>query len=140
MKTPFGVLILVLGASVLMAADDTAEIRKVLETQQGLWNAGDTKGFAAYYTEDTKFVSTQVQRGRKQVEERYAKRYPNRAAMGKLTFDELEITKLGRDYASVIGRWKLDRPDAAGGNVGGYYTLLFKRTKQGWKIILDHTS
>lgn len=140
MKTPFGVLILVLGASALMAADDMAEIRKVLETQQGLWNAGDTKGFTSYYTEDTKFVSTQVQRGRKQVEERYVKRYPNRAAMGTLTFDELEITKLGRDYASVIGRWKLDRSEAAGGNVGGYYTLLFKRTKQGWKIILDHTS
>ena len=97
MKTPFGILILMLGASVAMAADDTAEIRKVLETQQTLWNAGDAKGFTAFYTDDTRFVSTQVQRGRQQVEERYAKRYPNRAAMGKLTFDEVEITKLGKD-------------------------------------------
>lgn len=124
----------------LLAADDDADIRGVLMKQQELWNSGDSKGFSAYYTEDTKFVSTQVQRGRKQVEERYARKYPNRDAMGKLTFDELEITKLGKDYASVIGRWKLDRSEAAGGNVGGYYTLLFKRTKQGWKIILDHTS
>lgn len=125
---------------VLLFADDEADIRKVLMKQQELWNQGDSKGFTAYYTEDTKFVSTQVQRGRKQVEERYARRYPNREAMGRLSFDELEITKLGKDYASVIGRWKLDRSEQAGGNVGGYYTLLFKRTKQGWKIILDHTS
>lgn len=125
---------------VLLFADDEADIRKVLMKQQELWNQGDSKGFTAYYTEDTRFVSTQVQRGRKQVEERYARRYPNREAMGRLSFDELEITKLGKDYASVIGRWKLDRSEQAGGNVGGYYTLLFKRTKQGWKIILDHTS
>jgi len=131
---------LILAAGVAAAADDGAEIRKVLLTQQDLWNAGDTKGFTAFYTEDTKFVSTSVQRGRKQVEERYARKYPNKGAMGKLTFDELEITKLGKDYASVIGRWKLDRSEAAGGNVGGYYTLLLKRTKQGWRIILDHTS
>jgi len=121
-------------------ADDAADIRAVLSKQQELWNQGDTKGFTAYYTEDTKFVSTQVQRGRQQVEERYARRYPNRDAMGKLAFDELEITKLGKDYASVIGRWKLDRSEQAGGNVGGYFTLLLKRTKQGWKIIQDHTS
>lgn len=124
----------------LLAAGDETEIRQVLTKQQELWNAGDSRGFSAYYTEDTRFVSTQIQRGRKQVEERYARKYPTREAMGQLTFDELEITRLGKDYASVIGRWKLDRSEAAGGNVGGYYTLLFKRTKQGWKIILDHTS
>lgn len=122
------------------ASDDVAEIKKVLMTQQELWNAGDAKGFTAFYTEDTRFVSTSVQRGRTQVEERYARKYPTKATMGRLTFDEIEITKLGRDYASMIGRWKLDRPEAAGGDVGGYFTLLLRRTKQGWKIILDHTS
>lgn len=127
-------------AAPLAAANHEAEIREVLMKQRELWNQGDSKGFTAYYTEDTKFVSTSVQRGRKQVEQRYARKYPNREAMGRLTFDELEITKLGRDYASVIGRWKLDRSEAAGGNAGGYYTLLFKRTNQGWRIILDHTS
>jgi uncharacterized protein (TIGR02246 family) len=139
MTIKFAVLLPLLAASALYA-DDAADIRKVLSTQQELWNSGDVKGFTAYYTDDTNFVSTQVQHGRAQVLERYLKRYPNRDAMGKLGFDELEVTKLGKDFASVIGRWKLDRSEQAGGNVGGYFTLLFKRTKEGWKIILDHTS
>ena len=139
MNIKFGILLPFFALSILMA-DDASDIRSVLNKQQELWNQGDTKGFTAYYTEDTTFISTQVQRGRAQVEERYQRRYPNRDAMGKLAFDELEITKLGKDYASVIGRWKLDRSEQAGGNVGGYFTLLFKRTKQGWKIIQDHTS
>jgi uncharacterized protein (TIGR02246 family) len=139
MKTQSLILISLLMASSLRA-DDTADIRKVISTQQDLWNAGDVKGFTAYYTEDTAFVSTQVLRGQQQVLDRYLHRYPNKDAMGKLGFSELEITKLGDDFASVIGRWKLDRSEQAGGNVGGYFTLLFKRTKQGWKIILDHTS
>jgi len=138
--TTQSVLFLSFLAASVAFADDAADIRKVLATQQDLWNSGDVKGFTAYYTEDTNFVSTQVMRGQQQVLERYLRRYPNRDAMGKLGFDELEVTKLGKDFASVIGRWKLDRSEAAGGNVGGYFTLLFKRTKQGWKIILDHTS
>ena len=120
--------------------DPKTEIRAVLEKQQTLWNQGDTTGFTAYYTEDTAFVSTEILRGRAQVLDRYQKRYPNRDTMGKLTFSDLEITMLGKDYASVIGKWKLDRGEKGGGDVGGYYTLLFKRTKQGWRIILDHTS
>ena len=133
-------LILMIASVALTLADDAADVRATMMKQQELWNQGDVKGFTAYYTEDTKFISTQVQRGRAQVLDRYLRRYPNREAMGKLTFDELEITKLGRDHASVIGRWKLDRTEQAGGNVGGYFTLLLKRTKAGWKIIQDHTS
>jgi uncharacterized protein (TIGR02246 family) len=129
-----------LTALVYGAGDAAGEVRAVLETQQALWNRGDTTGFTAYYTEDTAFVSTQVLRGRAQVLERYQKLYPNRDAMGKLTFSDLEITMLGKDYASVIGKWRLDRGEKGGGDVGGYYTLLLKRTKQGWRIILDHTS
>ncbi len=46
----------------------------------------------------------------------------------------------GTEYASVIGKWHLDRSPEAGGNVGGIFTLLFQKTPAGWKIILDHTS
>lgn len=121
-------------------AGDVEDIRKVLDTQQQLWNTGDVKGFTAYYTEDCVFLSTEVQRGRQQVLERYQRRYPNRDAMGKLTFSELEITMLGRNHASVIGRFQLDRNEKGGGNAAGRYSLVLRRTKQGWRIILDHTS
>jgi ketosteroid isomerase-like protein len=60
--------------------------------------------------------------------------------MGQLTFSGIEILPLGTEYASVLGKWHLDRPRAAGGEAGGIFTLLFRKTETGWKIILDHTS
>lgn len=60
--------------------------------------------------------------------------------MGALAFSGLEIQTLGTDYASALGRWRLTRAKEAGGDVGGIFTLLLRKTAQGWKIILDHTS
>lgn len=123
------------------AADDTAEIRKMLDAQVTEWNRGDIKAFVSYYTEDCAFVgTTEVRRGRAQVLERYTKRYPNKDSMGKTTFSDLEIKKLGKNNAQVIGRWKVERSQQAGGNVGGYFTLVLVKLKKDWKIQLDHTS
>jgi ketosteroid isomerase-like protein len=57
--------------------------------------------------------------------------------MGRLLFSEIKITPLGADAAIVIGRWQLirtsDKPH-------GIFTLLFRRTPAGWRIVHDHTS
>jgi uncharacterized protein (TIGR02246 family) len=122
------------------AADDTVEIRKMLDAQVAEWNRGEIKAFVSYYTEDCAFVGTEVRRGREQVLDRYMKRYPNKETMGKTTFSDLEIKKLGKNNAQVIGRWKVERSQQAGGNVGGYFTLVLVKVKKDWKIQLDHTS
>jgi ketosteroid isomerase-like protein len=57
--------------------------------------------------------------------------------MGTLTFSDLEITLLGADAALVLGRWHLRR---ANDEPHGRFTLLFRRTRQGWKIVHDHSS
>ena len=44
---------------------------------------------------------------------------------------------LNNDHYFVIGKWKLTRTV---GDLNGVYTLLFKKTKAGWKIIADHSS
>jgi ketosteroid isomerase-like protein len=71
---------------------------------------------------------------------RYLKRYPTREKMGTLRFSDIETRMLGAEYASVIGRFHLDRAADAGGEASGIFTLLFHKTPQGWKVILDHTS
>lgn len=121
-------------------ADDAADIRKTLEDQVADWNRGDIHKFVSVYTEDSVFVGSEIQRGQKQVLERYLKRYPNKEAMGKTTFSNLEIKLLAGGYASVIGNWKLERSQQAGGNIGGIFTLLLRKSGKQWKIILDHTS
>lgn len=129
-------------AAALLAASPEQEIRRVLDSQVSAWNRGDVRAFMDGYDNSgsTTFVGAKITRGHAQVLADYLKRYPSREKMGTLRFSELEIKPLGADYASVIGRWHLDRKTEAGGEAGGIFTLLFQRTARGWKIILDHTS
>jgi hypothetical protein len=67
----------------------------------------------------------------------YKKGYPDTAAMGKLTFTLIQIKKLSKEYYHVTGKWFLKRSI---GDIGGHYTLLFRKIKGRWVIISDHSS
>ena len=117
-----------------------ASIRAVLEAQSAAWNRGDIEVYMDGYarTEDTVFISgDNVTRGWQTVLDRYKKAYDSREKMGTLTFSDLEYKLIGYDTALVIGRWHLKRTND---EPHGRFTLIFKRTKQGWRIIHDHTS
>jgi uncharacterized protein (TIGR02246 family) len=117
-----------------------AEIRAVLSAQQEAWNRGDIDGFMNGYAhaETTVFVSgDEVTRGWQTVRDRYFRKYSDRAKMGTLTFSNPEIEPLGPDSAVVLGRWELKR---ANDNPHGHFTLIFRRTPDGWRIVHDHTS
>jgi len=131
-----------LAAIPLLAASPEEAIRKVLDDQVSAWNRGDIPAFMEGYdkSESTTFVSTAITKGHAQVLASYLKRYPARENMGTLKFAGLEIRPLGAEYASVIGTFHLERTTQGGGEASGIFTLLFHRTNQGWKIILDHTS
>lgn len=135
---------LLLAVSTLSSPAETPEaaIRAVLSAQVAAWNRGDVRAFMDGYerSEQTTFVGATVTKGHAQVLANYLKRYPTPAAMGALTFSGLEIRPLGDSYASVLGHFRLDRPASAGGPKSGIFTLLFRKTPLGWKVILDHTS
>src|SRR6266550_325042 len=117
-----------------------AAIRAVLEAQRNAWNRGDIEGYMDGYARspDTVFVSgDNINRGWQTVMDRYKKNYNSREKMGTLTFSDLEITLVGNDAAIVLGRWHLKR---ASDEPHGRFTLIFRNTKQGWKIVHDHTS
>jgi ketosteroid isomerase-like protein len=121
-------------------ARNAAAIRAVLEAQRDAWNRGDIEGYMDGYerSDETVFVSgDNVTHGWQTVLERYKKGYDTREKMGTLTFSDLEITPLGKNAAIVLGRWSLKRTSD---QPHGRFTLIFKHTKQGWKIIHDHTS
>jgi ketosteroid isomerase-like protein len=40
----------------------------------------------------------------------------------------------------VTGKYELKRPAAGGGPARGRYTLIVRQSKDGWKIIDDHTT
>jgi uncharacterized protein (TIGR02246 family) len=116
-------------------------IRAVLDGQAAAWNAGDLEAFMArgyLPSEDLVFTSGGVVRkGYDATLERYQARYADSAAMGRLEFSDVEITLLGPGSAVVYGRWKLERE---GGASGGVFTLVFAKTRAGWRIVHDHTS
>ena len=119
---------------------DEAEIHAVLSAQTAAWNRGDIDGFMNGYARSpaTEFISgDKLTRGWQTVRDRYKKKYDSREKIGTLTFSELKIMRLSGDAVLVIGRWKLVRGD---GKPHGRFTLLFRRTLAGWRIVLDHTS
>ena len=147
MKSPWLALLPILIAAILEAADEKSgnapvisEIRDVLRAQQEAWNRGDIDGFMNGYAraETTVFVSgDEVRRGWQTVRDRYLSKYNDRAKMGTLTFSDLEIEQLGPDSAVALGRWELKREND---NPHGRFTLIFRKTPDGWRIVHDHTS
>ena len=116
------------------------ELRAVIHAQQEAWNRGDIDGFMNGYarSKSTIFVSEDtVIRGWQTLRDRYKKKYSDRAKMGTLKFSDLEITPLGTDSAVALGRWKLKRTKD---QPHGRFTLIFRKTADGWRIVHDHTS
>ena len=130
-----------LGAQTARPAPNAdSQIRSVLFRQQAAWNRGDTDGFLAGYASNATFVGDKITRGLNELRVRYQSHYPTRESMGHLTFSDLEIHTLGLDCAYVIGHWRLERTAEGGGDTGGNFTLIFRKTQKDWKIILDHTT
>jgi beta-aspartyl-peptidase (threonine type) len=119
-----------------------AEIRGVLDSQVGAWNAGKLEEFMDGYWRSpqlTFFSGGRKLSGWDATLERYRKTYQSEGKeMGQLAFSDLDIQPLSANAAVVRGRWRLRMSD--GGEPGGLYTLVFRRFKDGWKIVHDHTS
>ncbi len=143
MKILFSLIVLTITFSSVIAQTDKSSlaIRKVMDDQAAAWNRGDIEAFMAigyWRSEKLTFVSgDKVTRGWQQTLDNYKKSYDSRAKMGVLTFSDLEITMLGKDHAVVLGNWSLKREKDA---PGGKFTLTFRKFKEGWRIIMDHTS
>ena len=136
-------LICLFAGLTLAQSSEEQAIRQVLADQTAAWNRGDLEAFMQGYEDspETAFVGKSgVRRGYQAVLERYRRDYPDRARMGETSFHDIEVRLLSADCATVIGRFELERPAAAGGPLGGVFTLVFRRTATGWKIVLDHTS
>jgi len=119
---------------------EEAQIRAVLDQQVRDWNAGSVERFMHGYAraDTTRFASGgEVTLGWQTVFDRYARRYDSPAAMGRLTFSDVDVTVTSADSAVVFGHWRLDREKDT---PTGLFTLVFRRLPEGWRIVHDHTS
>jgi uncharacterized protein (TIGR02246 family) len=121
----------------------TEEIRAMLSKSQAMWNRGDLEAFVTDYEDapETTFIGREVVRGgTKAILDRYRRRYPNREAMGTLTFSEIETRPLAPGLILATGKYDLKRTAAGGGDASGRFTLVIRKMPAGWKIIHDHSS
>jgi len=120
-------------------ADEKA-ILDVMAMQESAWSAGDLDTFMEGYwkSEDLVFVGRNgPQYGWQTTLDNYKKGYPDKSAMGKLQFEVVRMTRISDDAYSMIGMYTLIRAED---QPSGYFTLVWKKIKNKWLIVSDHTS
>jgi uncharacterized protein (TIGR02246 family) len=161
MKRPFSVLSFALfllaaapdmysqaASAIPKASVDEAAIRAAITAQVTAWNNADIPAFMQSYEDSTEttFIGLTLRKGFQPILERYKTAYTTREQMGTLTFSDLDIRLLqdscGKtEFATATGKFHLAR--TAKGEAkkdDGIFSLMWRKTPLGWKIILDHTS
>jgi ketosteroid isomerase-like protein len=116
------------------------EILNVLAAQVKAWNEGDIDGYMEGYvrSDSLRFASGgNVTYGWENTMERYKDRYSSKRRMGTLSFSDLDVNLLSDDAALVFGKWDLKMRSE---EPWGLFTLLMRKTGDGWRIVHDHTS
>ena len=132
-------------ALVLSACNPTEQqeveaIHAVMHAQSAAWNEGDIKGYMNGYweSEDLQFSSgSSITFGHASTLQRYMERYPNKAAMGVLTFSDLRTKLLDGSAAYTTGAWHLAREAQ---DLSGRFTLVWRKISGEWRIVADHSS
>ncbi len=120
-------------------SSEKAEITRVLDRQAAAWNDGDIEGFMKGYWRSLQLsfsAGGKVTRGFEPTLQHFRTSYPDKAAMGRLTFSDLEVTLLSSDAALVLGRWQIEGQKPT----SGAFSLTMRRIDGHWLIIHDHTS
>jgi hypothetical protein len=144
------------------------DVNLVLDDQLKGWNAGNIDQFMEGYIKDSsvRFITDKkIKNSWQEITDSYKKGYPNKDAMGKLTFHRDEIRWVNRTayIAQVIGRWEViqkHKEAPVNGSLGsrdfslmemdnkiqpthdtlsGRFSLIFVGTQNGPKIQIDHT-
>lgn len=122
-------------------SQDREAILKILDRQTQRWNVGDIDSFMKGYWENDSLMyigKGGITYGYQPTLNSYKKRYSNKALMGTLAFEIKEVKFQNKDVCFVVGKWHLSRPDA--GDIGGHYSLLWRKIKGEWVIVADHSS
>ena len=90
------------------------------------WNNADIRGFMTYYWQSDSLLfigSKGITLGWEKTLNNYKRNYPNKTAVGVLTFLIKENIQLSPTIIYTIGQWSLEKEKPS----GGYFTLLWKK-------------
>lgn len=102
------------------------------------WNAGNLDSFMKMYTDSSTMMYPTGPVGLSSIRELYETKYFNgKMPKQNLFYSDMKVTMLGANYALLTGKFTLK-----GGNLperSGVYSLVMVLTKDGWKILHDHS-
>lgn len=118
-----------------------ASINEKMSEQETCWNTGDLQCFMQHYwhSDSLLFIGKSgLTYGWQPTLDNYISSYPDKSAMGNLSFTNEVKEFIDMETVQVIGKWSLQRDSLE--NLGGYYSLLWKIKKGEWVIVSDHSS
>lgn len=119
---------------------DQAQIQALSKASLDAWNQGDLKGHLAIYSGDMTFMTRNGPRpGVEPLEKAFAEKYfKDGKPKQTLGFDNRTLRRLGPDAALETGHFTL----TGGGEPeqSGWFTLVWVRTADGWRVLHDHSS
>jgi hypothetical protein len=117
------------------------QVSERLSAMAETWNAGNLDAFLKNYnsSDATLYIFPMgIVYGYNNIVKRYHKMFPAPEEMGHLVFSDISVKVLSANYAMVAGKWTMNRPKEE--CLSGLFTLLFEKTRNGWKIDLDHAT
>lgn len=120
--------------------EDKNAIFKVLEDQKLAWNSGSLEEYMQGYwkSDSLMFIGKNgVKYGWNETLASYQKGYPSKKEMGVLTFSVISLEFLNDNSAFMVGKWNISRDEKS---VSGHFLLIWKKVKNSWLIVADHSS
>ena len=144
MRITFSTIFIFLVATVFaqntLSEKEKNNINSLLNKQVEAWNKENLEKFMETYWRNEKLVfvgSRGPTYGWQATLDSYKRGYPDKAAMGKLAFKILELSKIDRNTVFLIGRFEVTREAR---DLSGHFTLVLQKIDGNWKIISDHSS
>ncbi len=140
MKPIFFLIMATLAIGCVDKESESKAIITNLEAQKEAWNRADISGFMEHYwkSDSMAFMSkTNVRYGWQATFDAYERGYPTQKEMGTLEFEVKKLDILSSEAAYMLGSWQLERDTL---DVGGHFSLIWKKINGKWVIVTDHTS
>ncbi|HEX4375419.1 MAG TPA: nuclear transport factor 2 family protein [Puia sp.] len=134
----FSFLTLQAGAQSKLGSREKAIIT-AMKNSENDWNKGDLKSFMKMYISASTMMMPTGPAGLSAIWDLYQSHYfIGKMPKQHLFYDEMKVTPLGENYALLTGKFTLSGnklPERS-----GRYSLVMIHTKDGWKILHDHSS
>jgi ketosteroid isomerase-like protein len=116
------------------------EIQSLLAESEASWNRGDLDGHLADNADSVSFMTGKgpIVGKARTAEALRRSFFKDGKPVQQLRFEQVTIRRLGSGHALVVGRFVLH--GGGQGERSGWFSTVWERQAEGWRVIHDHSS